>query len=103
MRLDEVLTNLLTNAIRHTPAGGRVVVTVGRGPSGGAAFTIDDSGPGIPAEQLPVVFERFVTTADTGGTGLGLAIARRLVEAHGGTIDAGATPTGGTRIRFQLP
>jgi len=103
VRLDEVLTNLLTNAIQHTPAGGRVTVTVGDGPNGGVTFTIDDSGPGIPADQLPVVFERFVTTADTGGRGLGLAIARRLVEAHGGTVDAAAAPTGGTRIRFRLP
>jgi len=103
VRLDEVLTNLLTNAIQHSPAGGRVAVTVGGGPDGGTIFTIDDSGSGIPVDQLPVVFERFVTTADTGGTGLGLAIARRLVEAHGGTIDASVAPTGGTRIRFRLP
>ena len=103
VRLDEVLTNLLTNAIQHTPADGRVVVTVSDGSEGGATFTIDDSGSGIPVDQLPVVFERFVTTADAGGTGLGLAIARRLVEAHGGTIDAAAAAAGGTRIRFRLP
>jgi signal transduction histidine kinase len=103
VRLDEVLTNLLTNAIQHTPAGGRVDVTVGSSPNGGVTFTLDDSGAGIPADQLPIVFERFVTTADTGGTGLGLAIARRLVEAHDGTIDAAAAPAGGTRIRFRLP
>ena len=66
-------------------------------------FEVHDDGPGIPPDQLPHVFDRFVTSADAGGTGLGLAIAKRLVEAHGGTIEATSPPTGGTRVRFRIP
>jgi signal transduction histidine kinase len=103
VRLAEVLNNLLTNAIRHTPREGRVTVRVSRDGDGRAAFEVADTGPGIPADQLPAVFDRFVTSADAGGTGLGLAIAKRLVEAHGGAIEAIAPPSGGTRVRFAIP
>jgi signal transduction histidine kinase len=102
VRLAEVLANLLANAIRHTPPAGRVTVRVA-GADTGVAFTVEDTGPGIAADQLPFVFDRFVTTADVGGTGLGLAIAKRLVEAHGGSIDAAVPATGGTRIRLVIP
>ncbi|MDP9330392.1 MAG: HAMP domain-containing histidine kinase [Actinomycetota bacterium] len=104
VRLTEILANLLTNAIRHTPRQGRVTVRVaGRAGGHGAAFEVDDTGAGIPADQLATVFDRFVTAADTGGTGLGLAIAKRLVEAHGGTIAAMSADSGGTRVRFEIP
>jgi two-component system, OmpR family, sensor histidine kinase BaeS len=103
VRLAEILSNLLANAARYSPAGGCVTVTIAADAAGGARFIVDDTGPGIPAEQLPFVFDRFVRSADRGGTGLGLAIAKRLVEAHGGTIDAGASPGGGTRVRFEIP
>ena len=103
MRLAEILSNLLANAVRYTPNGGRVTVTIAADGTSGARFTVDDTGPGIPADQLPFVFDRFVRSADRGGTGLGLAIAKRLVEAHGGTIEAGAAPGGGTRMRFDIP
>jgi len=103
VRLAEVLANLLTNAIRHTPAGGTVTVRVTRMPAGAVSFEVRDTGPGIPRDLLPFVFDRFVTSADTDGTGLGLAIAKRLVEAHGGWIDALANTNGGTTIRFGLP
>jgi two-component system sensor histidine kinase BaeS len=104
MRLTEVLTNLLTNAIRHTPSQGRVTIRISRGAGGaGAAFEVEDTGPGIPVDQLATVFDRFVTSADAGGTGLGLAIAKRLVEAHGGTIEATSSPAGGTLMRFEIP
>ena len=103
VRLEEILTNLLANAARYTPSGGRVAVTISADGPGGARFVVDDTGPGIPADQLDHVFDRFVRSADRGGTGLGLAIAKRLVEAHGGTIDAGAAPGGGTRMRFDIP
>jgi len=103
VRLAEVVGNLLTNAIRHTPADGTVTVRVGRNGARGASFRIDDTGSGIPADQLPNVFDRFVTSADAGGTGLGLAIAKRLVEAHGGTIAATSPPSGGTSVRFDIP
>jgi signal transduction histidine kinase len=102
VRLAEVLSNLLTNALRHTPAGGSVTVRVGRA-AGMCAFTVEDTGRGIPADQLPLVFDRFVTSADTEGTGLGLAIAKRLVQAHGGTIEAAGNASGGTTIGFRIP
>lgn len=102
VRLAEVLQNLLSNAIRHTPRGGRVLVEVAPAPAG-VRFAVTDTGPGIPADLLPHVFDRFARSADTGGTGLGLAIAKRLVEAHGGTIEA-SQPTGsGTRIAVEIP
>lgn len=103
VRLTEILTNLLANAARYTPSDGRVTVSISANGPGGARFTVDDTGPGIPVEQLDHVFDRFVRSADRGGTGLGLAIARRLVEAHGGTIEASAAPGGGTRMRFDIP
>jgi two-component system sensor histidine kinase BaeS len=103
-RLTEVLGNLLTNAIRHTPRQGHVTVRVSGDAGGhGAAFEVEDTGNGIPADQLATVFDRFVTAADAGGTGLGLSIAKRLVEAHGGTITAMPADSGGTRMRFEIP
>ncbi len=102
VRVAEVLSNLVANALRHTPPGGAVTVRVA-GTAGGVAFEVEDTGPGIGADRLPFVFDRFVTSADAGGTGLGLAIAKRLVLAHGGSIDAAAPATGGTRIRFVIP
>jgi two-component system, OmpR family, sensor histidine kinase BaeS len=100
VRLSEVLTNLVANALRHTPSGGVVTVRV-IGEHGGVVYEIQDTGSGIPAEHLPYVFDRFVTASDRGGTGLGLAIAKRLVEAHGGSIEA-SSPPGGTLIRVVL-
>jgi signal transduction histidine kinase len=102
VRLAEVLTNLLANALRHTPAGGTVTVRIAGEPSG-VRFEVEDTGPGIAPDQLPFVFDRFVTSADAGGTGLGLAIAKRLVEAHSGSIEASAPASGGTTIRFAIP
>jgi signal transduction histidine kinase len=102
VRIGEVLANLLTNAIRHTPRGGSVEVVVGPDPAG-VAVSVADTGPGIDARDLPHVFDRFVKSADSGGAGLGLAIARSLVEAHGGRITAASTPGQGTVMRFVLP
>ena len=102
VRIGEVLANLLTNAIRHTPQGGSVEVVVGPAP-GGVAFAVSDTGPGIDARELPHVFDRFVKSADSGGAGLGLAIARSLVQAHGGQITAESAPGQGTTMRFVLP
>jgi two-component system OmpR family sensor kinase/two-component system sensor histidine kinase BaeS len=104
VRIGEVLSNLLSNALRHTPPGGSVAVRVDPSDSGRVvAFAVRDSGAGIPADVLPHVFDRFVKAADSGGAGLGLAIARTLVEAHGGSISADSPPGGGTTIRFVLP
>ena len=102
VRIGEVLANLLTNAIRHTPRGGSVRVAVEAVPDG-VAFTVSDTGPGIAASDLPHVFGRFVKSADSGGAGLGLAIARSLVEAHGGRITAESAPGQGTVMRFVVP
>jgi len=103
VRLAEVLANLLTNALRHTPHEGRVTVRTVHEPGMGVSFAVEDTGPGIAPDLLPFVFDRFTSSADTDGTGLGLAIAKRLVEAHGGTIDAISNADGGTTIRFTIP
>jgi signal transduction histidine kinase len=101
VRIGEVLSNLLSNAVRHTPAGGAVVVSaVARDP--GVELAVRDTGPGIPADQIPHVFERFSKSTDSPGAGLGLAIAKSLVEAHGGRIRAESGPDG-TTISFELP
>jgi two-component system OmpR family sensor kinase/two-component system sensor histidine kinase BaeS len=102
MRIGEVLANLLTNAIRHTPRGGSVRVVVEPDPAG-VAVAVADTGSGIDARDLPRVFDRFVKSADSGGAGLGLVIARSLVEAHGGRITAQSGPGQGTTMRFVLP
>jgi signal transduction histidine kinase len=102
VRIGEVLSNLLSNAIRHTPSGGRVDVEIAGG-YGDLQLQVSDTGAGIPDDELSLVFDRFVRSADTGGTGLGLPIAKRLVEAHGGTIEALRNEGGGTRMRITIP
>ncbi|HEX6674121.1 MAG TPA: HAMP domain-containing sensor histidine kinase [Actinomycetes bacterium] len=102
LRVGEVLANLLSNAVRHTPSGGSVELDL-QPAAGGVAFTVSDTGAGIAPEDLPQVFHRFVKSADSGGAGLGLAIAKSLVEAHGGTITAESEPGKGTTMRFVLP
>jgi two-component system sensor histidine kinase BaeS len=102
VRIREVISNLVGNAIRHTPSGGAIQIT-GRLDSGSVQLIVSDTGSGIEPELLPRVFERFSRSATTGGSGLGLAIARGLVELHGGTIAATSPPGGGTRIEVRLP
>jgi two-component system sensor histidine kinase HydH len=100
-RLKQVLLNLVLNAIEAMPAGGRL--TLGATISGSApVLTVADTGSGIAPELLPRVFEPYVTTK-TRGLGLGLAIARRIVEAHGGRIEAESRAGQGTRFRITLP
>jgi two-component system, OmpR family, sensor histidine kinase BaeS len=102
MRIGEVLSNLVMNALRYTPSGG--TVTIGARPDDvGVAFWVADTGPGIPEAQLPYIFDRFAKSKDSAGTGLGLAIAKGMVEAHGGTISVQSRQGAGTRIRFVLP
>ncbi len=106
-RLAQVLGNLLDNALRHTPAGGRIACAVAASPDG-VTFCLADSGPGIPAKDLPNVFERFYRAdasrqRDGSGSGLGLAIARSLVEAHGGRLWAESPPGSGARFFLTLP
>jgi two-component system sensor histidine kinase BaeS len=106
-RMRQVVGNLLDNALRHTPSGGRV--TVGLRREGGATLiSVADTGPGIPQEHLPNVFERFYRADPsrhraTGGSGLGLAIARELVRAHGGEISVESRPGAGTIFTIRLP
>jgi signal transduction histidine kinase len=106
--LQLVWINLLENAVRYGPEGGSVEVAVVREDSGPARIVFEDHGAGIPAADLPHVFERFYRgdpsrTRATGGFGLGLAIAKALVEAYGGTITADSTPGKGTRMTVELP
>jgi len=106
-RVSQVLDNLLDNAIRHSPEGSTVEVEIRR-QARECECAVHDQGPGIPAEHLPHIFERFYR-ADTsrnrqsGGAGLGLAIARALVVAQGGRIDAESRVGEGTTVRFFLP
>jgi signal transduction histidine kinase len=101
-RLREVLANLITNAIRHTTAGGAVDVKAGR-TAAGWLISVRDTGAGIPATALPHIFDRFTKGGDSRGTGLGLSIARDLVRAHGGEITATSREGLGTTIEFTMP
>jgi two-component system sensor histidine kinase BaeS len=101
-RMRQVLGNLIANALRFTPRGGRVTVAAARD-AGALRIEVRDTGPGIAPDALPHVFDRFFRSADSTGSGLGLPIARSLVEAHGGTIEAAAATDGGTTIRIRLP
>jgi two-component system sensor histidine kinase BaeS len=101
VRLGQVLSNLLANAIRYTPSGGTITVRAARS-DGGIAIEVVDTGSGITADALPHVFDRFAKSSDSGGSGLGLAIAKQLVEAHGGTISATSDPGRGTTMRITL-
>jgi len=104
VRIGQVLANLLSNAVRHSPPGGSVVISADPAPGGHVvAFAVSDAGPGVPAQLLPHIFDRFVKASDSGGAGLGLAIAKSLVEAHGGEITADSRAQQGTTIRFVLP
>jgi signal transduction histidine kinase len=98
-----VIENLIANALRFTPEGGRVLVRCAREPEGRASVSVSDTGRGIPQEDLPHIFDRFYKSSDSRGMGLGLAIARSLVEAHGGEISAESQPGKGTTVRFSLP
>ncbi len=111
-RIKQVLLNLLTNAIKYNVQGGTVTVAldVRRAPEGGDeeqyVISVSDTGPGIPADEAPYIFEKFYrasTASQTSGTGLGLTIARRIVEAHGGEMWFESTPGAGTTFYFTLP
>jgi two-component system OmpR family sensor kinase/two-component system sensor histidine kinase BaeS len=104
VRLREVLNNLIQNALRYTPAGGTIAIAAHPNPDRSRiALTVTDNGAGIDPADLPRVFDRFTKSADSGGSGLGLAIAKRLVEAHGGTIGVTSTPNVETTFRIHLP
>ncbi len=108
-RVVQVLGNLLDNALRHTPPGGEVVVRLEFGAQRDEVrVTVRDTGPGIPEEHLPNIFERFyradrARTRTDGGSGIGLAVVKQLVEAHGGRVWAESRPGEGTTFGFVLP
>jgi signal transduction histidine kinase len=111
-RLEQIFDNLLLNALRYVPRGGSVRVAVGRAGEY-VNLTVEDDGPGFPAEDLPRIFDRFYRADRSrsaqgarqaaGGTGLGLAIVREIVRRHGGRITAENRPEGGARVRVDLP
>jgi len=101
-RIRQVVGNLVVNAVRFTPAGGRISVDAGEG-ADGVWVRVRDTGPGIGSEELAHVFDRFYRSPGSSGSGLGLPIARNLVQAHGGEISIQSPPGGGTTVRFTLP
>jgi signal transduction histidine kinase len=114
LRLEQVLDNLLVNALRYVPAGGRVALALDRpgGPPWRWRLTVSDDGPGLPEAELPLVFERFYRGsatrgtqdgAEPGGSGLGLAIVREIIERHGGAVRARAATPHGLAIEVELP
>jgi len=102
LRIREVLVNLVSNAIRHTPPGGTISVDA-ETRSDGVMVTVADTGSGVAADELPKIFDRFYKGSGSRGSGLGLTIARNLIVAHGGEIRADSEPGVGTTIVFTLP
>ena len=107
-KLERVLLNLLSNAFKFTPPGGRILVSLREAGNGRAVIAVQDSGPGVPEAQRAVIFERFRqaeggATRDHGGTGLGLAIARDFVDLHGGTLGVTDAAGGGALFQAAIP
>jgi signal transduction histidine kinase len=102
VRIREVLTNVIANALRYTPRGGAVTVGL-RGRDERLEVRVRDTGSGVAPDVLPHMFDRFTHADDSPGAGLGLAIAKGLVVAHGGDIDATSELGQGTEVRFTLP
>lgn len=106
-RMAQVLGNLLNNALRYTPAGGRIVLSAEM-IENGVRLSVQDNGPGVAAEEIPRLFHRFYRVdksrqRDKGGSGLGLAIAKSIVEQHGGKISAESGPGEGMKFIIELP
>ena len=106
-RMNQVINNLVQNAILHNPEGGEIIISLDCLEKS-LQISVRDTGPGISPEDLPHIFERFYRTdhsraKDKGGSGLGLTIAKRLVEAHGGTLTAENHPEGGAVFKLNLP
>ena len=111
-RIEQAIANLLANAIRHTPAGGSVTISLNAATNeankSGLLISVSDTGEGIEPEHLPHIFERFYRVEDSrsrseGGVGLGLAISRQMVEAHGGNIQVESERGKGSTFHIFLP
>jgi signal transduction histidine kinase len=105
--LEQILLNLVENALRHTPEGGKITIETAE-TKNGVVLSIADTGTGIEPEHLPRIFERFYRadsgrSREAGGTGLGLAIVKHLVEAHGGSVSADSVVGSGTTVRIFFP
>lgn len=104
--LDRILKNLVSNAMKYSPAGSAVRITARARHGAAVELSVHDAGRGIPEEALPRVFEPFYRAPGVGsarGSGLGLAVVKSLIDAHGGTIDLDSVPGRGTRVTFVLP
>ncbi len=104
VRLRQIVSNLLSNALKFTPSGGRVTMSVvGRDDT--AILEVRDTGPGIPPEEIGRVFDRFYRgpSVRAGGSGIGLAVVRDLVRAHGGEVSVESEPGGGSRFLVVFP
>jgi PAS domain S-box-containing protein len=107
-KIERVVLNLLSNAFKFTPAGGRIRLVLEASARGSCVLSVQDSGPGVPPEMRRAIFERFRqvqsgTTRDVGGTGLGLAIAKEFVDLHHGMIAVSPAPGGGALFQVELP
>ena len=102
LRIRDMVTNLMFNALNHTPADGTVSITAGVS-NEWMTVTVTDTGSGIDPDELPKIFDRFYKGRSSRGSGLGLTIARNLVAAHGGAIRAESPPGHGTTVTFTLP
>src|SRR5262249_7445462 len=105
VRLEQVAANLIDNAVKYTPAGGHVVVETARD-GGRAVLRVTDSGPGIPPDELPRIWDRLFRgdrSRAERGLGLGLSLVKAVVEAHGGTVEARTEPGPGSTFVVSLP
>ncbi|AKG36852.1 cell wall metabolism sensor histidine kinase WalK [Paenibacillus durus] len=107
-QIDQVLGNLVSNALKYTPEGGRIEIEAGRNSEGMLEISVCDSGIGIPKKDIERIFERFyrvdkARSRNMGGTGLGLSIAREIVKAHGGAISLQSELNKGSKVTFTLP
>ena len=107
IRIGQVITNILSNAIKFSPEGAEISVDISNNDKGELCFSLQDTGVGIPEKELDLVFDAFVQSSKTdtgaGGTGLGLAISKKIVESHNGNIWAKNNPDGGAIFTFTLP
>jgi signal transduction histidine kinase len=105
-RIDQVFSNFISNAVKHSPSGGTVTLSAKRAGAQGVRFAVRDEGPGIPAQFHRRIFDKFFRISETSGdegAGLGLSIAREIVLAHSGTIGVESEPSKGSEFFFTLP